>query len=463
MARPGRRRRSRGLLVCAAAAWLAACAAGEAERDQTIADLMPRGPAGGREAAELAREVARKGELSLADCFRLALHNSQALAVRGEAVVQAGATRREAIAALLPQVGAHAQYIRNKEIFQILINVIPRGRFEFYGHASQKLFDAPAFAAVQVAGEARQIELLRLADERDRLLFEVASTFYEILGLERDREALAATRARASEQSRVVEVELRAGKARPQEAFDVRAVLDEAEMNAVSVDEQIARSRLRLARLVGVSPLPARLTDSYDVRWKPGELPELVEAAGRARVDLAIARHQIAQQEAARRQVKGEYLPTASAEGTYWGRRKDFEEDNVWTVAIYADWNLYDGGGREARLARAQSAVRQAELELESARKDLDRDVEEALVAFRSIDRLLATLDSRVKAADELLERTATALKAGTVTDLHMLLAQEAKADAARDLARTRFARMLALLRIRLVIGDLRRALEDSP
>lgn len=462
MARPRLRKPSRGLPGCLAVACLVACASGEAERDHYLAALVPGGPAGGREAAALAREVARRGELSLSDCFRLALHNSQELAARGEAAVQAGAARREAIAALLPQIGVHGQYIRNKERFQILINEVPRARLEYYGQATQRLFDGPAIAGIQVASEAREIELLRLADERDRLLFEVASTFYDILGLERDREALRATRARAAEEVRVVEVELRAGKARPQEAFEIRAALAEAEMSAVSLDEEVARARVRLARLIGVSPLPARLSDSYDVRWRPGELPELVEAASRARSTLAIARHQVEQQLAARRQARAEYLPTASAEGTYWGRRKDFEEDNVWTVAIYADWNLYDGGGREARLARAQSAVRQAELELARARKDLDREVEEALVAFRSLDALLAVLDGRVTTADELLARTATALKAGSVTDLHMLLAQEAKADADRDLFRARFARTLALLRIRLVIGDLRRALEGA-
>jgi outer membrane protein len=449
--------------MCLAAALAGGCAGGEAARDRYVADSVAVLRLGGSaDAARLAAEVAQRGELTLNDCFRLALQHGTRLRARGEAVVQADAGRREAIGALLPQIGAHGQLIRAPEDFRILINVVPATRLEYWFQASQSLFDAKAIAALRVASETRDIEKLRLEDERDRLLFEVATAFYEIASLESDRAALAARLARAREQLRVVGVEVKAGQARPEQVFEARAEGEQAEITAVAMDEQIERARLRLSRLVGLSPLPARLRDSFEVKWSDGGLPELVEAADRNRLDLKIAEREVGRAMAQRRQVRAEYLPSASAVGTYWGRRQDLESDIDWTVGIFLDWSLFDGGAREARHARAESAVRNARLELEETRRAVHLEVEEALIGLRSLDRLIALLTSRARTADEALDRASTSLKAGSATELFFLRAQEAKAEAARDLQRAHFARTLAALRIRLVMGDLRSALEAA-
>ena len=447
-----------------AAALLAGCAGADA-RESYLQDAYR--PVGGadlavsRSARAVVAEIAARSELTMSDCLRLALHNAYALQARGERVVQADADRREAIAALLPRAAVHGQFIRSSSEFRILNNEVPANRLEFYFTASQTLFDGRALADLDLAAQTRQIQLLHLADERDRLLFDVAAAFYEVLGLESSLAAVEPQLAFSREHLRVLQAKERAGEAGPEDLLLARARLDEAEAGALQLQGELARARSRLARLTGLRPFRHALRDSYEVRWTPEGLPQLVDRALEQRADLQVARREGRRQELLRRRSNAEYLPTAVAQGTYWARRQDFERDINWTVAVYADLVLFDAG-REARRARAYSAEREARLEVARREAEVQHEIEDALIAFRSVDQLLRMLESRLAAADEQVARSRSRVAAGTETDLGLLAATEAQASTRRDLERARFARTLALLRIRLVAGDLRGALDGG-
>jgi len=105
---------------------------------------------------------------------------------------------------------------------------------------------------------------------------------------------------------------------------------------------------------------------------------------------------------------RAKFLPTVGFGADYGLSGRHLEEDGEWTgqVGVYAEWDLWDGGGDHARLAQArerehQAAIssvetkRQAELDLRDARRTLDGSREQLLLATRQA----ALADSQISMA----------------------------------------------------------------
>ncbi len=430
-------------------------AAGPLDRDAAIAS--------GQRIVDRAAEVAKRETLTLTDCFVLALANDDRLKLRGERILQGEMQEREAIGAFLPRIAGRGQYVRDSDEIEFAGGGrgSPQSRTEHWVTVEQTLFDGRILPALEVARAGQRIEALQLRDERDRLFFEVSSAFYEAKSLERDIAALEASLAGAVEHLRVLGVQQEAGEAQPQDVLLTQARRDEVQAELVQAQHDVLRARTRLTRLVGL-PIGARpLADTLTVEAPPGEIPHLVDLALAQRHDLARADAQIDQAEAQSTAAATEFLPRASLRFDDWTRREGFSEDIDWTLTIGVDWTFFDGGAREARIARARSVVRERELALRDLEKEARRDVEDAVLAFRSLDRAMAAFESRARAAAESADQMHVRFVAGDSTNLDVLFAQEAREEAERNLARAIFARKLAALRIRLAIGDMRLALRD--
>lgn len=420
----------------------------------------------GRRLAERARALEGQQELTILECFRLALDRSEALKIGGERLVQADTLKAEAIGMLLPSVTFHGQYTRDSDVITFGgIQFTPQERYEFWLHARQPLVEMRSFFAIDLARQVRKIESLTLRDQRDQLIFAVAAAFYETLSLESDVESLETAQERAAEQVRVLEARLRVGEAQTQDILLAKARLAETEAQLVQTRHDVESSRARLARLTGVRPFDRGLVDRFEVESDPGEVPRLVDRALERRLDLERARVAVERAESEKNVALADYLPTLALDFDHWTKmRGGFNELIDWTVSVNLEWRLFDGGQREARLARALSVIRQRQLEQESLENDIRQQVEEAVLAFRSFDRSMLALQTRAEAAQGSEERTTRRFRAGEGTNLDVLIAQAERESAERDLKRTRFARKLSAIRIRLAVGDLRTALkEDLP
>ena len=418
----------------------------------------------GRRAEAGAQKLSTKEELTLPDCLRLALVHSEDLKIRGERILQADALKAQAIGGLLPSVTAYGRFTRDSDRIKFGGQTFTSlQRTEFWIGAKQPILDGRLLPAIDLAKETRRIESLRLRDDRDQLFFQVATAFYEARSLEEDSAAIEASRARSQEHLRVLQVREEAGEARREETLLARARLDEAEARGIQAGSDLERVRVRLALLTGVTPFTQRLQDTYEVLIQPGELPQLVVRALQGRRDLEIARLEVDRARSARGLVLSEYLPKATLGFDHWTDMDGgFNEMIDWTLSIDVEWAIFDGGAREAALARQLSIIRERKLERRRLQKEVRQEVEDAALAFRSLDRSMKSFESRARASAEsggLMEKR---FRAGEATTLDLLVAEEVRQDAERNLARSRFARKLAALRIRLALGDLRSVLGEE-
>jgi len=410
----------------------------------------------GRLLEDWAENFETTGEITLKDCFRLVLNNSEELQIRGEKLLVSWTYERESISSLLPKASLLWSYAVDAEAVKFGgQKVSPRDTTTSWISVQQKIFDGRSLAAVPAAKASKRIEELTLRDERDRLLFAAASGFYTVLGKERDILVFEASLDSATEFHRVLEARHSSGEASRQELLSALAQREEAKAQLIQsrYDRLIARSNLQ--RLVGLPSLPEILVDVYEVDSGLGEIPALVEAAIQDRPDLEAAKEAIEFAKAERLAALSEYLPSITADFTrYLKREGAFGNDVDWNLSFNLAWDLYDSGGREARQSRTLSQIRQQELTLMSLKKQIRHEVEEAVLSFHSLDMMMDALKSRSEASKAALELANAEYKANEATNLDVELARKVWQSAESDLERAKLSRKLAALKIRLVIGD---------
>jgi len=397
--------------------------------------------------------------LTLTHCFRLALTNSDSLRARGEDLFSSELQEREAIASLLPSVSLYANHTKDSNAirFSGFGSFQPSERTG-YGFTVTETLDPTVFPRLDVISEVRRIQALSLRDERDRLLFAVASDFFAVLALEADVRVLHESLVSARESSRVLRARNTNGTAREDEALLAEASAAEAESRLIRARAERDRARAQLSTKIG-QPLPARLDDTYEVRPGPRDIPRLIDLALRQRYDLEAARRGVAEATARKHSAIASYLPRAELMFNHLTETEDgFNSQLDWTLGLNLSWTLFDSGGREARLARAYSAIRQREHELRELEKGIRLEVEDAVLAFQALEQALPSLRSQDRAAGAAQEVVKARLALGSATQLEALAASASRENAARDLTRTLLARKLAALRIRLAVGDLRRS-----
>lgn len=427
--------------------------------------------AAGEHLAALAEEAAVSSQLTLTDCMRLALVNYEYLTARGEDLLQADTLRAEAITTMLPRVGFSLTHTRNSNPVSFDTGptstgltpgsprpFLPREYTEHSVIVTQPLLDARTLPAYRLATATRRVEALNLDDLRDEVLFQVATAFYEVLGFDRDVEALRSTLAQVDEQLRVLAARLAVGEAQRQEVLLAEARRAEVEVELVQAELDRETSRARLARLTGV-PNPRRLVDTLDAVRPPGDVGDLVARAFAARPDLEAARVAVEQAAQERNLVLAEYLPVVTLDFTYFTRAvAGFNQFLDYSVQANLLWTLFDGGQREVELVRAASVERERALLAEALAEDVRLEVIEAALAYAALDRTKQALAARRVAAAGAQELASLQFGAGEATNLDVLVAVAERQNAERNEIRGEFARKLAALRIWLATGEITRS-----
>lgn len=405
-------------------------------------------------------EARHDGEdsITLAECFRLALNNSEELLIQGEQLFETWTYEKEAISSLLPSVALNGTFSRDsEEVKWNGFKVSPRDSAEYWFSVNQTIFDGRAIAAVPAAKAASRIEELNLQDRRDRLLYNVAAAFYEILGLGHDVQVFEASLESAVEFHRVVDARYRIGEASRQETMSSLAQKDNIEAELIRAQHNLKISRTNLARLICLDDLPETLVDTYEATYTPDLLPALKEMATQERADLEAARAGVELAEAERMAAFSDYLPKVTAGLTRWIKREGaFSEPVDWNLSLDLSWNLFDSFGREARQARALSGIRQQELTVQALERQVRKEVEDAVLSYDSLDRVLVALRSRADASRAALDLATAEYNADEATNLDVQIARRSWEEAARDLRRAELAQKLAALRIQLVCGQFR-------
>jgi outer membrane protein TolC len=414
--------------------------------------------------------------LTLEEALRRAVESSHRLAeaaARNEAAVAVADQRH---AAVLPQVGVQAGYIRTNHVQEFgvpLPNNQLRIIYPDVPDNAQARLDLrwPIYSAGRLSATERaaRAEAAAVSSDREALRadieLEVTRAYWALVtALEAERvveQSVSRIRAHLA----AVRSQLDAGLVAPNDVLSVEAQESRQRMLQVQAGTHRETAAAELARLVGAAPATAfRPAAAFDPPPPVDTLLDsMIQDARRQRPERAALVHRL---QAARERLTvaaAGAKPTISVSGgvdyarpnpRIFPRRAAWEES--WDAAVMMQWSLFDGGRARAERAEAAAGVRAVEERASDFDEVLAVELRQRVSELQASRAAIDAADDGVRAAAEARRVTAERFDAGVTTSTEVLDAQVALLQA--DLDRTQ-----AIANARLAEARLVRALGARP
>lgn len=406
--------------------------------------------------------------LSLARTIQLALANNLATRTAAEQQNEAAARAREALAPLLPNVGAvayQASTTANLAAIGFRKDFIPGMDSTFIGpydtfdarfYLVQSIFNLGSIRRYQ-AGRTG-VELAALSDRLAREQIAAAAALAYIIAC-RSELAVTAVQADLDLARRLLELartEHDAGVATGLDVTRAQTRVSQEEVRLAQARTSATDARLQLLRVTGL-PLASRPVLADPLRAERPEPPPVepsVATALQDRCEVRIAESQVRLAAQLRGAAKGDLLPSLDVAGDYGASGVHIDENDLPTrfIALRLNIPVFNGGANWARLAEADSRLRQARLQRDDVKAQVEQDVRQAV-------DLLATSNDQVLAADQSLALAKLELAqaqdrfaAGVSDNIEVLSAQTALENA-------RLAQVLVLAQLNTARVNLAAAL----
>lgn len=389
--------------------------------------------------------------LTLDDCYRLALIQSETIAIHQELIAEAEARFTRAASGLLPR----ASFVSSDKVQDghggsaFTLRHVPERKFTL----SQPLFSGfREFAAMAGSRAERRQRASEKIRAEQLLLMDVVEAFTRLLESREDLAALEATRAALVERLDELAARVALGRSRPSEMVSAEAqrLRLEGDLEAAHSRELVTRHLLEF--LTGRDPIGAL----QPIGRPPPRLEEervyLARALGRP--DLAASEQA---REVAGRQValaKAGYWPEVTADGTYYVERVGVAKDVAWDATVTVDVPLFEGGQTRGAVQEAEAQHRQASLRSDQARRGVLLDVRDEYAAARAALAQAQAVARAFEAADDNYRLQAEDYRHRLVNNLEVLQALQQLETARRDAIHTRHEAQRAVWRLRVAAGE---------
>jgi outer membrane protein len=398
-------------------------------------------------------------QLTAEESVRRALAHDRRIGAAGAELEAAEARERQARAALLPAIRAQASATRlGNDIGEVEIDLpgleeplrifpITRDRYLLEGSVEQILFAGGRLRReLEAAGAGVEAVALEGDQEAAQVAFEARRAYWSLHQALALREAVAASVALVEEHLRAVGRRVDEGTALTSELLAARTRRSEVRLEAVEADNAVRVARLELNRRLGL-PLDAEVVTAPELEGGAlGEAPGVTAADPVTTPGLEALEAQARALELQARAAEGARWPQVSLFGRYlYARPNPFlvleqeEFQGIWEVGLTAQWSLWEGGRRRARISETQARAEAAGLRLVELREGHQVEVARLELEARRAVEARAVARETVAAAEEALRVARRQFAEGVAVSAQVLEAEEALRH-----ARARVARSLA-------------------
>lgn len=382
----------------------------------------------------------------------------------------------QAAAPLRPQVTASVNRSRNDlHTEQAGIGGVPLSEHDRYGSGSDVLSIRQPLYRPQLTSQYRQAEALvaaseaTLQSEEQRLLMRLAQAYAEALLAQEQVTLVALQRTAFAAQLDAARRAISGGSGTRTDIDEAQARLDLNLAQELEARQAVELARRQLSVLLGepvaeLSPLaPERLPPPEQASSAEG----WVARAEEGNPELRAARAQL---DAARQEVeraRTAHHPTLDAVAQV-ARSQSDNPTRVDTsfrhraLGLQLTVPLYEGGATQSRVRQALAEAERAESLVESVRIDLGARVYGEFRGVTEGAARIRALEQAVRSSEQLVVSSRRSQAAGVRTVLDILNAEQQLGAARRDLARARFAYVLAMVRLRALAGEPAQASVDQ-
>lgn len=401
--------------------------------------------------------------LSLDDALRLASERNLDLKAARAALRQAEQQTWKAWAGQLPWVSASGAYTVNETASEIpagvfgpgspAVTIVAKEQMAGQVEANQVVFSPSLWFGIRAASHAEEATRLQVDAVRRDILFFAAQAYYGISALKRGLEVSERLLEIARRQEEDARVRFQAGTIA--KVGRLRAEIDRAraEQDVLRARNAHESARLALATLLD-RPADFGVVDPPEPAT-PEAPAGLEEAAARARPDVAAARRAVDAARSVRASVAGRYLPDVAAFARWQIQNAAgfTGQKDQWAVGVGAKWQLLDGGLREAELREANAGIDRAEALAAAAEARARLEVRQALLDLESARANAVKAREQRELAAENQRLVDVAFRAGSATAVEQADATAQLRTAEIAATAEGLAAQLAALRARKVAG----------
>ncbi|MBN1222044.1 MAG: TolC family protein [Candidatus Aminicenantes bacterium] len=217
-------------------------------------------------------------------------------------------------------------------------------------------------------------------------------------------------------------------------------------------------AKLNLKTLLGMDiSVPIEVKGNLVYKPISPELEESVIMALQNRPEINQLMYQRKITEEMKKIARAEKLPTLALSGTfnYWGDQFSFKRENwqdYYSINLVLSWSLFNGFGPSARMAQAESSLREIDLTMKGLRDSVEFDVNQSVLKIEETKETLLSQEKNVEQAEEALRIANLNFAEGMITVLDVSSAQTA-------LTQARVNYSLALHDYFIALADYERAL----
>lgn len=417
--------------------------------------------------------------LTLKESISYGLQNHRSVRINRNNVSAAHAKAQEALAGYLPQVSVNAGLDYNIKLQQ---NVIPAGSFpgqteeqritfgtKYNSSAviqlDQKIYDQSLITGLKANKYNNQMADLNEEDNNQTLIYNIASSYYQIIVSQKQLDLLYSNRERFEKILRVTQLQAEQGVAKK---VDVKQV--QVNLNNVLSQISVTENNLKLAKntLKNNMGLPQEsdieLTDT--ARWlNTNPASKLYGPFDyKNTVSYMLQDAQVHLYDINRKSVRDQVLPTLSVYGRYGAN--GFGQNSISqafdplldysAMGVKLSWNIFTG-------LRRQAQYKQANIDFDNAKEKLklnedlqNLQFQNAGAAVTRAQSTIATNKNNMELASEVYENTTLQHKQGVATISELLNAELSYREAQNNYIGSLLDYYLADLDVQKANGTLR-------
>ncbi len=399
--------------------------------------------------AAAAEEVS--GPPTMADCYRLALKQSEQISLRQELIAEAEARFSRALSGVLPKASFYSSDKRQDGGGESAFTLrhVPERKLVF----SQPLFggfkEFSAMAATKAEGRQRMLEKKRA---EQLLLMDVANAFFLLIE-QKEKSAILGT-IHATLQDRIKELQQREqiGRSRHSEVVSAEAQMRrvEADLELARRDETVARQLLEF--LTGLEYV--REVADTEPAMPAAEPEEAYLLKAYSRYDVKASEESSLSAEKQVAIAKAGRLPTIGLDGNYYLDRAGVSKEVAWDASFKVEVPIFDGGQTSGEVKEAASKAAQAKLRMSEAGRKAAYEIRDAYAQFQSGISRMNTLARALEASEESYRLQLEDYRHSLINNLEVLQSLEDLENIRRDFSEAKYNAKRLYWQLKVAAGE---------
>ena len=397
--------------------------------------------------------------LSLKDCYRLALKQSEKVAISAQAVKEAEGSFLQSLSGILPQ--ASFVYTEKRQDgsnnSSSTLSRVPEAKFVF----SQSLFSGfKEFAAI-AASRAQKKQYTQLTIRAGHLLFtDVVDAFYLFLTYQEDINILLSIHSTLAERVDELARREKLGRARASELAITEAELArvQADLELLYTDAEVSQQLLEFLTGTKIESVDDLEIPSQNEIILTTDEEYLLKAQKRPDVEADYQAWQIAKQEV--RIARAGYWPAVSLDGNSYTKRVGAAGDVDWDATLKVDVPLFDGTQTMGEVKEAAAQEKAAELKFQQTTRNAVLEIKNAGTkyqrSFKRKEALFKALQATEKSYNLQLEDS----KRSLISNLDLLKSLEDLEQMRRDYLQAQYETKRFYWNLKVASADIGEILE---